>query len=105
MQRDALTPPEFHSLSQNAVRALQETGSSGTYEIEHNDTCIGIGQEHQQKIFERFYQVTSPEEKTYPGLGIGLYISCEIIKRHGGRLWVESEKGKGATFHFTLPLF
>jgi PAS domain S-box-containing protein len=69
------------------------------------DFGIGIAKEHQQKIFERFYQVTDPEEKTYPGLGIGLYISCEIVKRHGGRMWVESKKGEGATFQFALPLF
>jgi len=69
------------------------------------DFGIGIAKEHQHKIFERFYQVTDAEEKTYPGLGIGLYICCEIVKRHGGQLWVESEKDEGATFHFTLPLF
>jgi len=69
------------------------------------DFGIGIAKEHQHKIFERFYQVTDPEENTYPGLGIGLYISCQIVKRHGGQLWVESEKGEGATFHVTLPLF
>ena len=68
------------------------------------DSGIGIAQEHQQKIFDRFYQVTDSEEKTYPGLGIGLYLSSEIIKRHGGTMWVESEKGKGAIFCFTLPL-
>jgi PAS domain S-box-containing protein len=68
------------------------------------DFGIGIAKEHQHKIFERFYQVTDPEEKTYPGLGIGLYISCKIIKRHGGQIWVESKKGEGATFHFALPL-
>jgi signal transduction histidine kinase len=69
------------------------------------DFGIGIAKEHQHKIFERFYQGIDPEEKTYPGLGIGLYISYEIVKRHGGQLWVESKKGKGAMFHFTLPLF
>ena len=68
------------------------------------DFGIGIAKDHQNKIFERFCQVTDREEKTYPGLGIGLYISCEIVKRHGGQLWVESKKGEGATFHFTLPL-
>ncbi|HEY4033947.1 MAG TPA: ATP-binding protein, partial [Ktedonobacteraceae bacterium] len=72
--------------------------------ISIQDFGIGIAKEHQHKIFERFYQVTDPEEKTYPGLGIGLYISYEIIKRHGGQMWVESQKGHGATFHFTLPL-
>ncbi|HEY4386628.1 MAG TPA: PAS domain S-box protein, partial [Ktedonobacteraceae bacterium] len=65
----------------------------------------GIAKEHHHKIFERFYQITDPEEKTYPGLGIGLAICHDIVKRHGGRLWVESEKGKGATFHLSLPAF
>ena len=69
------------------------------------DFGIGIAKELQQKIFERFYQIADPEERTYTGLGIGLYISLEIVKRHGGQLWVESKKGEGATFHFTLPLF
>ncbi len=63
----------------------------------------GIAKEHHRKIFERFYQVTDPDEKTYPGLGIGLAISQDIARRHGGRLWVESEKGQGATFHLSLP--
>ena len=44
------------------------------------------------------------EEKTYPGLGIGLHISHEIVERHGGRIWVESIKGEGATFFVSLPL-
>lgn len=69
------------------------------------DFGIGIAKEHQHKVFERFYQVTDAAGKTYPGLGLGLYISCQIVRRHGGQLWVESEKGEGATFHVTLPLF
>lgn len=69
------------------------------------DFGIGISEEHQHKIFDRFYQVTDPQEKTYPGLGIGLYISYEIVKRHAGHLWVESQKGQGTTFHLSLPLF
>ncbi|TMD54179.1 MAG: cell wall metabolism sensor histidine kinase WalK [Chloroflexi bacterium] len=43
-------------------------------------------------------------ERTFPGLGIGLYISSEIIKRHGGKIWVESKRGDGSTFSFTVPL-
>jgi PAS domain S-box-containing protein len=68
------------------------------------DYGIGIATENQHKIFERFFQVCEPEEQTYPGLGIGLYISSEIVRRHGGKIWVESEKGKGSTFHVALPL-
>ena len=68
------------------------------------DFGIGIDKTHHEKIFERFYQVTDPEERTYPGLGIGLYISSEMVARHHGRMWVESSKGKGATFCVALPL-
>lgn len=77
--------------SENAIVSVQDFG-------------IGIPKGHQDKIFERFYQVTDPEEKTFPGLGIGLYISSEIVKRHKGRMWVESTKGEGSIFSFTVPL-
>ncbi len=68
-----------------------------------HDFGIGIDKQEQNKIFDRFYRVSDPEEKTYPGLGIGLYLSHEIIQRHGGKLTVTSEKGKGSIFRFTLP--
>ena len=68
------------------------------------DFGIGIDEAYHRRVFERFYQVTDPEEKTYPGLGVGLYISGEIVERHQGRLWVESKKGQGATFSLALPL-
>ena len=68
------------------------------------DFGIGIAETHHEKIFERFYQVNDGTEKTFPGLGIGLYISRQIVKRHHGRLWVESAKGAGATFYVSLPL-
>jgi len=77
---------------------------------EHNaivsvqDFGIGIAETHQEKIFERFYQVNDDTEKTFPGLGIGLYISSQIVRGHHGRLWVESAKGAGATFYVSLPL-
>jgi PAS domain S-box-containing protein len=68
------------------------------------DFGIGIAAAHHQQIFERFYQVTDPEEKTHPGLGMGLYICAEIIQRHRGHIEVESRKDHGSTFSFTLPL-
>lgn len=68
------------------------------------DNGIGIPKAQQKKIFERLYQVTDPKEKTFPGLGMGLYISKEIMRRHKGHIWVESEKDKGSTFYFSLPL-
>ena len=55
-------------------------------------------------MFERFYRVRGKSHDTVPGMGLGLYIASEIIKRQGGRIWAESKKGKGSTFSFTLPL-
>jgi two-component system CheB/CheR fusion protein len=68
------------------------------------DQGIGIDKNQQKRIFDRLYQVTDAKEKKFPGLGMGLYISREIIKRHRGAIWVEGEKGKGSTFYFSLPL-
>ncbi|TMC59166.1 MAG: PAS domain S-box protein [Chloroflexota bacterium] len=68
------------------------------------DYGIGIPKEHHSRIFERFYRVTSSHGNTFPGLGIGLYISHEIILAHEGKIWVESEEGKGSTFFVSLPL-
>jgi len=67
------------------------------------DFGIGIDKQHLNKLFERFYRVNDMEEKTFPGLGLGLYISNEIIKRYGGKMKVVSQKGKGSQFSFTLP--
>ncbi|HSX09189.1 MAG TPA: PAS domain S-box protein [Candidatus Saccharimonadales bacterium] len=68
------------------------------------DFGIGIPKDKQHKIFEKLYQVTDPQVKTFPGLGMGLYISREIINGHNGKMWVKSEKGKGSTFYFSLTL-
>jgi signal transduction histidine kinase len=67
------------------------------------DYGIGINYEDKLKIFERFFRVRGIQKK-FPGLGIGLYISHQIIINHGGTLWVESELGEGSTFSFTLPI-
>ncbi|MEP7252290.1 MAG: ATP-binding protein [Ginsengibacter sp.] len=67
------------------------------------DHGVGIAKENQGKIFERFFRVSGPEYQTFPGIGLGLYISYEIVKKQGGRIWVQSEKGKGSTFCFELP--
>jgi PAS domain S-box-containing protein len=68
------------------------------------DFGIGISKENLGRVFEQFYRVSGEKQHTFPGLGLGLYISSEIIKREGGRIWVTSEEGKGSTFCFALPL-
>lgn len=70
-----------------------------------DDFGIGIAEDQLGKIFEQFYRVTGDIQNTFPGLGIGLYISSEIIKRQHGKIWVESLEGKGSTFCFTLPVY
>src|SRR2546421_3367317 len=75
-----------------------------TLTVSVQDFGIGIAQSHQEKLFERFYRVYSEKDQTYPGLGIGLYIAHEIIRRHGGKMWVDSVEGKGSTFSFSLPI-
>jgi len=68
------------------------------------DFGIGISKEKQSRVFEQFYRVSGAKQHTFPGLGLGLYISSEIIKREGGRIWVDSEEGIGSTFCFALPV-
>ncbi|MBC7235780.1 MAG: GAF domain-containing protein [Chloroflexi bacterium] len=67
------------------------------------DTGIGIPKEEQGRIFQRFYQVDGGATRSYTGTGLGLTISKFIIEYHHGRIWVESEEGKGSTFYFVLP--
>jgi PAS domain S-box-containing protein len=65
------------------------------------DTGVGITQSRRQSIFEAFTQADGSTTRTYGGTGLGLTISSQLVSLMGGRLWVESEEGKGSTFHFT----
>lgn len=68
------------------------------------DQGYGISPDAQTHLFERYYREHTTETKGIQGMGLGLYISYEIIREHGGRMWVESQPGQGSTFYFTLPL-
>lgn len=68
------------------------------------DEGMGIKQQDLDKLFSRFYRVNTIHTQHISGFGIGLYLSAEIIERHNGRIWVESESGVGSTFYFNLPL-
>ncbi|MEP6657988.1 MAG: HAMP domain-containing sensor histidine kinase, partial [Betaproteobacteria bacterium] len=78
--------------------------SDGTFLVSVADTGPGIRDEDRQKIFEEFQQADSLPKKTGSGTGLGLAIAKRIVEMHGGRIWVESELGKGSTFFFNIPV-
>ena len=67
------------------------------------DPGVGIAVDQLDAVFGLFYQAEDPVSRRTGGMGLGLYISKEIISRHGGRIWAESEPGAGSTFNFSLP--
>ena len=80
------------------VRALPD---GGKVRFEVADQGPGIAAEYRDRIFEKFFRVPGTKGE---GIGLGLYISREIVRAHGGEMGVESEPGKGAQFWFTLPV-
>jgi two-component system, OmpR family, phosphate regulon sensor histidine kinase PhoR len=70
-----------------------------------SDTGIGIPQADQSRIFERFYRVDAARSREAGGTGLGLAIAKHLIEAQGGRIWVESQIGKGSRFHFAVPIF
>lgn len=88
---------------EDSTVSVQVSAISDFIKVSVTDQGMGIGQDEKVKVFERFYRV-GEIQRHYPGMGIGLYICQQIISNHGGTIWVESEKGKGSVFSFTLPL-
>ena len=82
---------------------INTVAENGQITVSVKDSGIGITENNLEKIFERYYRIDSNELR-FHGLGIGLYISREIIQRHHGKLWAESIPEKGSTFYFILPL-
>ncbi|MDR2941508.1 MAG: response regulator [Treponema sp.] len=95
--------PEHGAISLTA-RLLERTNSLCTLQISVSDTGIGISEEQKTKIFQSFEQAESSTTRKYGGTGLGLSISKRIVEMMGGRIWVESEPGKGSTFTFTIKL-
>jgi two-component system clock-associated histidine kinase SasA len=87
------------------VRARSSAADPHSISVSVTDTGRGIDAAEHQRIFSRLAQVDHPggEDATRKGLGLGLFICREIVRRHGGDIGVESQVGKGSTFYFTLP--
>lgn len=85
----------------------QETGrpdQARTLKISIRDTGIGIPEDNRNLVFETFTQADSSTTRKYGGAGLGLSITKALIEKMGGKIWVESEEGKGSEFIFTLQL-
>lgn len=86
------------------VRAARDE-EPGFIRFEVKDSGCGIAPESTARIFERLYQVKEPGQAGRKGLGLGLFICRELVDQQGGRIWVNSEPGRGSSFFFTLPVF
>ena len=85
------------------VGVAGHTDSGVVVQISIQDTGIGIPPEQQARVFEAFKQADGSTTRKFGGTGLGLSISSQLVERMGGRIWLESEAGRGTTFHFTLP--
>lgn len=79
-------------------------GNKSQVTVKIHDTGMGIPAEEQKHLFEKFYRVNNSATREQGGTGLGLYIARSLIEMYGGKIWVESEVGKGSTFAFSLPI-
>ena len=86
------------------IRAEVDRSSEGEVQVSISDTGPGIAEEFQERVFEKFWQVEAKEAGQRVGSGLGLAFCRMAVDAHGGRIWVESEVGKGSTFRFTIPV-
>ncbi|GEM_PF-454684 len=97
--------PEGGSITLEALLVRDESIPSGDcVEVGVRDTGIGISPQDQKRIFERFEQVSLSQPAGISSTGLGLSIAREIVELHGGKIWVESQEGKGSRFAFRIPL-
>src|SRR5438094_10648059 len=83
---------------------VSASAAEGWVTVSVSDNGVGISPEAQAYVFDEFRQVDSSTTRRYGGTGLGLAISKRLVTLHGGRIWVDSEIGRGSSFHFTLPI-
>jgi signal transduction histidine kinase len=100
----------FQNIVDNAIKytvtgsiTVRLTGNAGTIQVQVQDTGAGIPAEDIPHLFQKFYRVDNSSTRTTSGTGLGLFICKRIVELYNGRIWVESELGKGSTFFINLP--
>ena len=93
---------KFTPTNGKVTLSLQGSGNEWV-KISVADTGPGIPSDEANRIFDKFYQVTQPEKQKAMGTGLGLSITKALVEMHGGKIWLESEVGKGSIFSFILP--
>jgi PAS domain S-box-containing protein len=88
---------------QGGLIRVSGLAEAGQVVVTVSDEGVGVPPEEQERIFERFYRAEGDLSSSTPGVGLGLYLCKAVVEAHGGRIWVESEPGRGASFIFTLP--
>lgn len=83
---------------------IESSVKENEFHFQVKDFGIGIPPENLHNVFDQFFRVNHTEQHKFPGLGLGLYISSEIIKRQNGKIWVSSESGQGSTFGIAMPI-
>lgn len=92
-----------YSPKESLITVESNTGENDVT-ISIADEGYGIPEKDLDKVFDKFFRVTTNNMDTFQGMGLGLYLAAQIVLEHGGRIWVESIEGKGSVFYFTLPL-
>lgn len=102
----------MYNLLSNAIKFTPDGGKvdiqadikDTQLQVSVTDTGIGIKPEDMDKLFKTFQQIDSEYTQKYGGSGLGLVLTKQLVELHGGKIWAESEFGKGSTFIFTIPL-
>src|SRR3569833_418154 len=95
---------KYSPQGKDVIVRVTKNKSGDQVAVSVQDFGIGIAKDEQKDLFKRFSRASSAKQRNIPGIGVGLYISGQIIKMHNGKIWLTSDKNKGSTFKFSIPV-